>query len=212
MLTAFDAVCARAMTCAAQGTPTSDRITALLASLRQTAGPGHRRPTPMADSVNVSADPSSLLSLLLSAATDWTVYRELDAAATVVARGRPPAARQAAHPRRHVRRATTRCRVVLGGRRAVRDMLGLPDRVRSERSSNDRPAVRRSTAPSAPRQSTHPETFAPWTATEWRASTADELDQCATWPASDRIDPPAGNFAGLPRRARCSCSPATSTH
>jgi hypothetical protein len=47
-------------------------------------------------------------------------------------------------------------------------------------------------------QSTHPDTFAPWTATEWQASTADELDQCATWPASDRNDPPAGTSPDFP--------------
>ncbi len=81
MLTAFDAVCARSVTCATQGTPTSDRIRALLASLRETPV---RVSTTDADgqSVAVSADPVSLLSLTLSAATDWTVYRELDAAAT----------------------------------------------------------------------------------------------------------------------------------
>ncbi len=79
-LLAFDRVCERDATCAARGEPSSARIAGLVASVRQ---------TPVAadvtdadgDSVEVTADAASVLTLLLSAATDWTVYRELDAAA-----------------------------------------------------------------------------------------------------------------------------------
>ena len=86
MFTAFDLVCERTAPCKAKGGSSSERIKALLDSLRQS--PVRVSTTdPDGQSVAVSADPVSLLSLLLSAATDWTVYRELDAAAAVVARG-----------------------------------------------------------------------------------------------------------------------------
>ena len=117
-----------ALTCAAQGTPTSDRITRLLMSLRQS--PVRVTTTdPDGRSVNVSADPSSLLSLLLSAATDWTVYRELDAAATAWLAGDRPRS-SGCSPTTSRRRAPTHSSVVLGRRGALRDVLRLPDCVR----------------------------------------------------------------------------------
>ena len=128
MLAAFDFVCERSAPCKEQGSPTSERIKALLDSLR--ASPVRVSTTdPDGQSIAVSADPVSLLSLTLSAATDWTVYRELDAAATSWLAGdriRP-------HPPSHSRHRVHEQRLarhLLRRGRAVGDVLGLPHRVR----------------------------------------------------------------------------------
>ncbi len=194
MLRAFDAVCARSTTCAAQGTPTSDRITALLTSLRQM--PVRVTTTdPDGNSVNVSADPSSLLSLLLSAATDWTVYRELDAAAAAwLAGDRPPLVRLLTHDLTTT--STDSLASYSAGVALSATCSDYPTVFDESHSTTDRLSdIDRALGV---QQSTHPETFAPWTATEWQASTANELDQCATWPASDRNDPPAGTSPDFP--------------
>ena len=188
MLTAFDLVCQRSTTCAANGSPTSERIRALLDSLR-TSPVRVSTTDPDGQSVAVSADPVSLLSLTLSAATDWTVYRELDAAATAwLAGDRPPLIRLLAHDTGFdsndsldVYSAAVALSATCSDYPTVFDQAAGQEARRAEVDA------------AIDKQATdHPETFAPWTPNEWRASSADELEQCATWPPPDRLEPPAG--------------------
>ncbi len=194
MLRAFDTVCARSVTCAAQGTPTSDRIRALLASLRESPV---RLSTTDADgqTVEVSADPVSLLSLTLSAATDWTVYRELDAAATSwLAGDHDPLIRLLTHDASYT--SDDSLSVYSAGVALSATCSDYPTVFDPTSSNTDRlTQIDRAVGTQA---AAHPETFEPWTENEWHASTADELDQCATWPAPDRVDPPAGNAPKFP--------------
>ena len=194
MLDAFDLVCDRSTTCAEQDSPTSTRIKALLESLR--ASPVRVSTTdPDGESVAVSADPVSLLSLTLSGATDWTVYRELDAAATSwLAGDHVPLIRLLAHDSGFASNDTLdyySAAVALSA--TCSDYPTVFDR------SAGQEARRAEIDAAITRQSAeHPETFAPWAPNEWRASTADELEQCVTWPASERLEPPAGTSPEFP--------------
>ena len=194
MLAAFDAVCSRSATCAAQGTPTSTRISALLDSLR--ASPVHVSTTDAdGQSVSVSADPVSLLSLLLSAATDWTVYRELDAAATAwLAGDQVPLIRLLTHDTTY---ESDDSLAVYSAAVALSATCSDYPTVYDSSASSDQRLSQIDHAVSS-QESSHPETFTPWTAREWRASDADELDQCATWPAPDRLETPAGTSPTFP--------------
>ena len=194
MFTAFDLVCERTAPCKAKGGSSSERIKALLDSLR--ASPVRVSTTdPDGQSVAVSADPVSLLSLLLSAATDWTVYRELDAAATSwLAGDRPPLIRLLTHDTGFttsdsldVYSAAVALSATCSDYPTVFDSSAGQEARRAEIDS----AIAKQAAD-------HPETFAPWTPNEWRASSADELEQCATWPAPDRLEPPAGTSPEFP--------------
>jgi pimeloyl-ACP methyl ester carboxylesterase len=193
-LIAFDRVCERDATCAARGEPSSIRISALVASVRQ---------TPVAadvidadgQSVEVTADPTSVLTLVLSAATDWTVYRELDAAAAAWLTGdQAPLLRLLAHDP-----------VLVSD-----DSLAVYSAaVGIAATCSDYPVVFDPTESTAERLSAIetalfaqarevPAMFGPWTIDEWRVSTANELEECATWPASDDDDPPAGRNPRFP--------------
>jgi pimeloyl-ACP methyl ester carboxylesterase len=187
-LVAFDRVCERDTTCAARDEPSSARIAALVASVRQ---------TPVAadvtdadgQTVEVTADAASVLTLVLSAATDWTVYRELDAAAGAWLTGdQAPLLRLLSHD--PVLVSDDSLAVYSAG-------VGIAA------TCSDYPLVFDPAEPTAARLSAIeaaisaqarelPATFGPWTPDEWRASTANELEECAMWPASDDDDPPAG--------------------
>ncbi len=194
MLSAFDAVCARSLTCAADGTPTSVRIRELLDSLRTAP---LRVSTVDADGKNlaVSADPVSLLSLTLSAATDWTVYRELDGAArSWLAGDHLPLIRLLTHDATFT--SDDSLSVYSAGVALSATCSDYPTVFEQRDATEERLSqIDRAVAAQA---SEHPETFAPWTEDEWRASTANELDQCATWPPPERLDPPAGSAPKFP--------------
>ena len=187
-LLAFDRVCERDATCAARGEPSSARIAGLVASVRQ---------TPVAadvtdadgETVEVTADAASVLTLVLSAATDWTVYRELDAAAACVAhrRSSSPAAPPVPRARAHQRRLA---RALLGRSRHRGDLLRLsvvfdPAEPTAARLSAIEAAI-------AAQARERPATFGPWTPDEWRASTANEVDECACGPLRTTTTRPQG--------------------
>jgi pimeloyl-ACP methyl ester carboxylesterase len=187
-LVAFDRVCQRNAICAAKGEPTSTRIAALVAALRQS--PVKAEVTDAdGEVVDVTADAAGVLTLMLSAATDWTVYRELDAAAVSWLTGdQAPLLRLLAHD--PVTVSADSLAVYSAG-------VGIAA------TCSDYPAVFDPAAPTAERLAAieaalsaqareRPATFAPWTPEEWRASAANELAECATWPAPDDDEPPAG--------------------
>jgi pimeloyl-ACP methyl ester carboxylesterase len=181
-------VCERNATCAARGEPSSTRIAALVASVR--AVPVEAEVTDAdGELVEVTADAPTVLSLMLSAATDWTVYRELDAAAAAWLTGdRAPLLRLLSHDP-----------VLLSDDSLAVYSAG----VGIAATCSDYPLVFEPAEPTAGRLSAieaaisaqaraFPATFGPWTPDEWRASSANELEGCAMWPAPDDDDPPAG--------------------
>jgi hypothetical protein len=145
--------------------------------------------------VEISADPSSLLSLVLSAATDWTVYRELDAAAAAWLDGdQAPLVRLLAHD--PVLLSDDSLAVYSAGVGIAATCSDYPVVFDPDASMAERLASIEAAISAEARE--QPQAFAPWTPAEWRASTANELDECATWPAPDDGEPPAGSNPRFP--------------
>ena len=139
MLVAFDAVCARSATCAAHGTPTSDRIDCAphVAAADARAGDDHRPRRQCGERLGRPVEPALAVALGRDRLDRLPRARR---GRGRVARGRPAAAHQAAHPRPHDHEHRL-ARDVLGRGGALGDLLRLPDGVRRV-PLDDRPAVR----------------------------------------------------------------------
>jgi pimeloyl-ACP methyl ester carboxylesterase len=182
---AFDLACRRSVACAlaAPGSSTA-RIGALAERLRRAPLVGRTREPGKAPST-WRVDIGVLVALVNNAGSDAGVYRELDAAARAVLRHRDGAP---------LLRLAAKSLYIDDGGPVLEWSAGQYVAV----SCTDYPQAFDLRAPPAVRRAQYEaaagalpdEVFAPFTVEEWTTSPVAEFDDCVSWPAPVRHDPP----------------------